>query len=44
MAHVTTATVHIHAKDAGIQAVVNDLVIVADGIVAVRPVEKPVRG
>ena len=36
MADVAAAAIHVHAKHAGVQTFVDDLVVVADGIVADR--------
>ena len=42
VADVSAATIHINPKHAGIKAFVDDLVVVADGIIAVGPVKKSV--
>ena len=43
VAHVATATIHINAEDAGVKTLVDDLVVVANGIIAIRPIQKTIR-
>src|SRR5258706_15201280 len=39
---ISTARIHVNAEDTGIKTLVDDLVVFTGGVVAIRPVKKPI--